>query len=140
MQTISFQDALDLIHKKDTRYHRDAYAFVREALEAALKQRKKAADTGSCHVSAAELMAAFQQHALKEFGPMAITVLDYWGVKNTADIGNMVFNLINAGVFRKTDEDTHEAFQGGFDFHDVFVKPFLPMSADNTMEGVSSRP
>ena len=55
-----------------------------------------------------------------------MTVLEYWGVKSGEDVGYMVFNLVNAGVFGKTDEDTIESFRGGYDFHSAFVAPFQP--------------
>jgi uncharacterized repeat protein (TIGR04138 family) len=38
----------------------------------------------------------------------------------------MVFNLVNAEVFGKTDEDTIESFRDVFDFTEVFVAPFRP--------------
>ncbi|MEO6846691.1 MAG: Minf_1886 family protein [Chthoniobacterales bacterium] len=125
---ISFHEALNLISQHDTRYHRDAYAFVKESLETltTVKQKKKGVQEAPRHISAAELLQAFKQCALKEFGPMSITVLDHWGIKSTGDVGSIVLNLVNAGIFSKTEEDTLEAFQSGFDFQDAFVKPFLP--------------
>jgi uncharacterized repeat protein (TIGR04138 family) len=38
----------------------------------------------------------------------------------------MVFNLIEAGAFGKTEEDTREDFANGYDFDEAFRKPFLP--------------
>ncbi|MEO8206687.1 MAG: Minf_1886 family protein [Chthoniobacterales bacterium] len=137
---MSFHEALDLILRDDHRYHKDAYVFVRDALEVALKHRKKNVKEVQRHVSAAELLEAFQHHALKEFGPMTVAVLDYWGVKNTDDVGNIVFNLIHAGILGKTDEDTLEAFRNGFDFQEIFIKPFLPLprKLDNSVtEGIN---
>lgn len=110
----------------DSRYHAEAYGFLRDALEQALKKRRKATSERSSHVSAAELLEAFRAHAVREFGPMAVTVLGYWGVRDCGDVGNMVFNLIQAGVFGKNEEDSIEEFRRGFDFHEVFVSPFLP--------------
>jgi alkylresorcinol/alkylpyrone synthase len=43
-----------------------------------------------------------------------------------ADIGQIVFNLIEAGVVGKTEDDTLAAFSDGFDFQQAFVHPFLP--------------
>jgi uncharacterized repeat protein (TIGR04138 family) len=40
----------------------------------------------------------------------------------------MVFNLVKAGIFGKTDEDTAESFRDVFDFRDAFVAPFRPLS------------
>jgi uncharacterized repeat protein (TIGR04138 family) len=53
-------------------------------------------------------------------------VLNYWGLKCSEDVGHMVFNLVNAEVFGKTDEDTLERFREVFDFNKVFVAPFRP--------------
>jgi len=57
---------------------------------------------------------------------MVVTVLSYWGIRSCEDIGHMVFNLIGAGIFGKTEEDSIEDFKNVFDFHEAFVKPFEP--------------
>jgi uncharacterized repeat protein (TIGR04138 family) len=38
----------------------------------------------------------------------------------------MVFNLIRIGIFGKTEADTIEQFQNGYDFEEAFVAPFRP--------------
>ena len=38
----------------------------------------------------------------------------------------MVFNLIGAGIFGKTDQDSIEDFKSVYSFDDAFVKPFAP--------------
>jgi uncharacterized repeat protein (TIGR04138 family) len=53
-------------------------------------------------------------------------VLEYWGVTNCVDFGEIVFNMIGAGLLGKTDKDRKEDFSGGYDFDEMFVKPFLP--------------
>jgi uncharacterized repeat protein (TIGR04138 family) len=126
MQAVGFQEALERIFANDSRYHTDAYLFLRDALEATLKRRKKARKDSSGHVAAAELLEGFRLHSLQEFGPMAITVFDYWNVHSSEDIGNMVFNLVQVGIFGKTDEDTPESFREGYDFVEAFVLPFRP--------------
>jgi uncharacterized repeat protein (TIGR04138 family) len=55
-----------------------------------------------------------------------MTVFDSWGIRSCEDIGNMVFNLISAGVFGKTDEDSIEDFKNVYDFEEAFVRPFAP--------------
>lgn len=57
---------------------------------------------------------------------MAITVLNYWGLDGPEDVGNIVFNLVQSGVFGKTDEDTIESFREGYNFDEAFVQPFRP--------------
>ena len=73
-----------------------------------------------------ELLEGVRHYALKEFGPMVMTVFDSWGIHTSEDIGNMVFNLIGAGIFGKTEEDSIEDFRNVYDFEEVFVKPFAP--------------
>lgn len=124
---LSFNEAVDRLIQDDSRYDAEAYIFLRDALEATLKKRKKAKkEGGSSHVSADELLDGFRQHAVKEFGPMTPTVLGYWGVRSCEDVGNLVFNLVKANIFAKTDQDTMDAFRAGFDFEEAFVLPFRP--------------
>lgn len=126
MQKIGFAEALDSIVATDPRYQREAYIFLRDALDFTTKQQKKAKATTVRHVSGPELLDGIRQYALREFGPMVLTVFENWGVRSTEDIGHMVFNLIGAGIFGKTDEDSIEDFKNIYDFQEAFVKPFAP--------------
>jgi uncharacterized repeat protein (TIGR04138 family) len=126
MPTNGFQETIESLSEKDTRYNAEAYVFLRDSLEGTIKRRKKARKETGPHVGAEELLEGFRIHALEEFGPMALMVLGYWGVHTTADVGNLVFNLVDAGVFGKTEEDTVESFADVFDFNEVFVDPFRP--------------
>jgi uncharacterized repeat protein (TIGR04138 family) len=126
MQKIGFAEALDSIVGSDPRYQRDAYVFLRDALDFTTKQQKKTKGTSVRHVSGPELLEGVRQYALKEFGPMVMTVFDNWGIHSCEDIGNMVFNLIGAGIFGKTEEDSIDDFKNVYDFGEVFVKPFAP--------------
>ena len=126
MQKIGFAEALDTIVTSDPRYQREAYIFLRDALDFTTKQQKKAKGTTIRHVSGPELLEGVRQYALKEFGPLVVTVFDNWGIRSTEDVGHMVFNLIGAGIFGKTDEDSIEDFKAVYDFQEAFVKPFAP--------------
>jgi uncharacterized repeat protein (TIGR04138 family) len=127
MQKIGFAEALDSIVASDPRYQRDAYVFLRDALDFTTKQQKKIKGATVRHVAGPELLEGVRQYALKEFGPMVITVFDNWGIQCCEDIGNMVFNLIGAGIFGKTEEDSMEDFKNVYDFEEAFVKPFAPV-------------
>lgn len=131
MNTPGFHEAVEKITARDTRYDREAYAFLRDALESTLKRRKKSrkALPHGGHVSADELLDGFRLHAIDEFGPMAYSVLDYWGVHSCEDVGNMVFNLVDCGIFGKTDEDSLDAFRSGYDFEEAFLRPFRPQKS-----------
>lgn len=127
MQKIGFAEALDSILATDPRYQRDAYAFLRDALDFTTKQQKKIKGVSVRHVTGPELLDGVRQYALKEFGPLVITVFDNWGIHSCEDVGNMVFNLIGAGIFGKTEEDSIEDFKNVYDFGEAFVKPFAPV-------------
>src|SRR5665213_2593353 len=124
MQSLNFEEALKKIVAVDPRYHRDAYIFLREALD--YTQRVVGPRRDEKHVSGKELLDGIRQYALKEFGPMAATVLAEWGVHACEDFGELVFNMIEYNLLAKTDTDTREDFKGGYDFIDAFSKPFIP--------------
>ncbi len=125
MQKIDFGEKLEDIVRQDPRYQRDAYLFLRDALDFTIKARRKAKEPDQ-HVTGQQLLDGIRQFALKQFGPMVPTVFEYWGVRCGQDFGEMVFNFINVGIFGKTDTDSIEDFKGGYTFHDAFVVPFIP--------------
>jgi len=126
MHEISFEKALDEVCAKDARYTREAYLFLREALDHTRKIVAKDGRGRRRHVSGQELLAGVREFALAQFGPMAITVLHEWGIRTGADFGEIVFNLIDAGWLAKTKEDSRADFEGGYDFDEAFRQPFLP--------------
>src|SRR5262245_24478060 len=126
MQKIGFAEVLESVVAKVPRYQRDWYIFLRDALDFTTKQQKKLKGVSVRHVSGPELLDGVRQYALKEFGPMVMTVFDSWGIRSCEDIGHMVFNLIAAGVFGKTEQDSIEDFKNVYDFEEAFVRPFAP--------------
>ena len=126
MQKIGFTEALESVVGSDPRYQRDGYIFLRDALDFTTKQHKKVKGVSVRHVSGPELLDGVRQYALKEFGPMVMTVFDSWGIRSCEDMGHMVFNLIGAGVFGKTEQDSIDDFKNVYDFEEAFVKPFAP--------------
>lgn len=121
-----FLEGVPKICDKDHRYAADAYFFIRESLDCTVKQLGKGKSAARRHVTGKELMDGIRHHAIHQLGPMARTVLKSWGIENTRDFGNIVFNLVNAELLGKTDEDKVEDFDNGYSFDDAFVKPFLP--------------
>ena len=128
MQEVTFEEALEQILTADPRYHRDAYAFVREALDFTQKIAGKEGAGKSRHVSGQELLVGIRQFALVQFGPMTITVLEEWGIRDCRDFGNLVFNMVETGFLGKTEKDSEDDFLDGYNFDDAFRKPFLPAS------------
>jgi uncharacterized repeat protein (TIGR04138 family) len=131
MQEVNFEQAVEQILAKDTRFHRDAYLFVREALDFTQKLVVKDNRGQIRHVTGQELLDGIRQFALQQFGPMASTVLEEWGVKNSRDFGDIVFNMVEIGLLAKTEKDSRDDFQNGYDFADAFRKPFLPQTKSN---------
>ena len=103
-----FYKTAEEICGEDPRYRADAYEFVMQALHFTQKKLKK-----NTHVSGRELAQGARDFAIEEYGPLAKAVLLYWGVKNTSDLGNIVFNMIGHKMLSKTDEDSIA------DFNDV---------------------
>ncbi|MBU3664874.1 MAG: hypothetical protein FGM15_03220 [Chthoniobacterales bacterium] len=134
MQKPAFHEILDQLTARDPRFSREAYGFLREALEFTQKKRRKSRSASATHVSAAELLDGFREYSLQQFGPMGLTVLEYWGVRSTGDVGRMVFNLIEAGVFGRADDDRIEDFENAFSFEEVFVTPFRPAEKKKTAQ------
>ncbi|HEX5273326.1 MAG TPA: Minf_1886 family protein [Gemmataceae bacterium] len=109
------------IVRRDPRYAYEAYEFVFAALAHTQKAlgrvpHGEAAEEAesSNHVSGPELLRGARDFALREFGLMARTVFRRWGINRTDDVGEIIFNLIDANLMSKTPEDCRR------DFHDVF--------------------
>jgi len=127
MTSISFGDAVRRSFQNDPRYQPAAYELVRDALHIAAKRfRDENADDQ--HVSGQELLEGFRDHVLSEYGPMSNIILDQWGLHCGEDVGNIVYNLIDAGYFGKNDGDSITDFAGGYNFKSAFSTPFLPSS------------
>jgi len=109
--------ALLKVLNRDKRYDPESYSFVMAALDfTAKKLRRKG------HVAGHELLEGIREYALGQFGPMARNVLEHWGIKTTNDFGEIVFNMIDAGILGKTERDSKEDFNNGFDFKAAFDK------------------
>src|SRR3984885_1035798 len=126
MQEVNFDEAVEQLIARAPRFARDAYAFVREALDFTQKLIGKENKGSVRHVTGQELLDGLRQFALQQFGPMVVTVFEEWGVKNCRDFGDIVFNMVEASLLAKTDRDSRDDFQNGYDFTDAFRKPFWP--------------
>jgi uncharacterized repeat protein (TIGR04138 family) len=126
MQEVNFDEALDQILAKDERFHRDAYLFMREALDFTQKLVGRENQGKVRHVTGQELLDGLRQYALQQFGPMTTTVFEEWGIRTCLNFGEIVFNMVEIGLLAKTEKDTRDDFQNGYDFTDAFRKPFWP--------------
>ncbi len=124
--------------RRDQRYRFEAYVFVFDALRYAQEKlglgQESSSDEGNedddgdevdyqdedlaaaQHVTGQQLCEAIRQYALQQYGLLARQVLGHWGVRKTSDFGEIVFNLIDIGQMRKTEDDRREDFDSVFDF------------------------
>lgn len=136
MQELTFDSTLSLILAKDPRYQRDAYLFVKDALDFTQKIAVKESRELR-HVTGQELLEGIRNYALTQFGPMTELVFAEWGVNRCEDFGEIVFNMVEIGLLGKTEEDSREDFQKGYSFHDAFRKPFLPADKLRAAEDIA---
>lgn len=123
-----FNEVIRTIQKDDPRYARGVYYFLRQALDFSLKElHKKGGFDNSNHLSGQQLLEGIRGYAILQYGPMARSVLEFWGVKECRDFGNIVFNLVDCRVLGKTDQDSPEDFANGYSFEAAFEQPFLPV-------------
>jgi len=104
---------------RDPRYAREAYVFVSESLGYTVQKTGRKG-----HVTGRELCEGLTEFALQQFGRLARTVLENWGVRRSEDIGEIVFNMVDAGLLRKTDEDRREDFSGVLDLGEALDRGF----------------
>lgn len=119
------------IVEDDPRYTEEAYVFVREGLDYTVHERNQVPNDQSHHVRGWELSEGIRDYALREFGPVSLRVLRHWGIRTCEDIGEIVYNMIDAELLGKTEDDAKQDFHGVFDFEQAFCDPFLP-EADRT--------
>lgn len=115
-------DPLRKLALKDGRYAPDAFQFLFESLEHAVRLAGRSdAEGPERHVTGQELLEGMRVHAIELFGPLAAQVWRSWGVRETLDWGRIVFLLVDNGMLNRQDDDTIEDFRDGFDFDEVFV-------------------
>lgn len=126
MQPIQLENAITEIIKVETRFSPGAYFLVREALDFTVDRMAADNNGEKRHVTGPELLIGFRDYALQEYGPMAATLLEDWGLVECTNIGEIVFLFIEHGVFGKQDSDTIDDFSNIYEFKSEFAAPFLP--------------
>lgn len=120
--------------QEDPRFPIEAYQFVRDALGYAQKNMPstKGKDEASRatrseedrHLTGQQLCEAIRRFALEQYGFMALTVLNSWGIRKTSHFGDIVYNLIEIGEMKKSKKDRREDFDDVYDFDRVFRDEF----------------
>lgn len=120
MAELAFRDGImDRIRLREPRFDERAYLFVLSALEYCqqrLEERR--------HITGRELALACRDLALDRFGVMARLVLEHWGLRCSADIGDVVFTLVELELLMSQPTDTREEFADVFDFDQAFQREY----------------
>lgn len=111
----NFEEKLRAVTARDPRYPVSAYRFIYEGLDYTVKNI-------GCkrHVTGRELAEGLRNLAIEQFGGLALLVLGQWNIGKTSDFGNMVFNLVEAGLMSRSDSDSPEDFTDVYDFARTF--------------------
>jgi uncharacterized repeat protein (TIGR04138 family) len=145
MHTVNFDEIVDRIVRIDPRYAREAYHFVREALDytqqSIHKSNRASRDIADRHVTGQQLLEGIRAYALNTLGPMTLFTFHEWGLQSCVDFGEIVFNLVEhgQGMFGKTDQDSREDFKPGYEFDTAFRLPFLPSSKSTPPTKIADR-
>ena len=116
MSELAFRDGVwEQIRHREPRFHEHAYLFVLAALEF-----QQARLPGRRHVDGRELAWAVRDLAFERFGVTARLVLEHWGIRSTADVGDIVFTMVELGLLMSQPTDKREQFADVFVFDEAF--------------------
>lgn len=132
----SIESYWDMLRSFGGDYPPEAFEFVRQGLShtaemvhGSVSMDSDDADSGVIeptdeeadrHVSGQQLCIGLRDFAIQRYGLLARTVMSKWGVKRTEDFGNIVFAMIDAGLMRRSDQDSATDFRSVFDFDEAF--------------------
>ena len=120
MPELAFREGImDRIRLREPRFDERAYVFVLAALEYCQQRLDERQ-----HITGRELALACRDLALERFGVMSRLVLEHWGLRSSADIGDVVFTLVDLGLLMSQPTDSREEFLGVFDFDQAFEREY----------------
>ena len=116
-----FSATVDAIIARDPRFERDAYLFVRDALEfttqaAARKSRSAPATPASATSAASSCSKACASTRLQQYGPMVPTVFEHWRVRVLRGHRRHRFQPDRGARIRKVRARYHRGFPAGVQF------------------------
>lgn len=131
MKPLSFEEIVMRIYDADGRYDPEAYYYLRDVIDRTTQKLGRSGPKASDHhVTGQELSQGFQECLLEDFGPMAATLAESWGVVESADIGSLVYNLIEGGAFSKSPQDKKSDFDGLFNLIQQLEAPYRPKDVE----------
>jgi uncharacterized repeat protein (TIGR04138 family) len=120
MSGILLADAvMDRLRERYPRYHETAYLFILSGLHFTIERLGVPR-----HISGRELAEGCRDLAIERWGLMARSVLEYWGIHATRDLGAIVFALVECGVLVKQDDDLPDDFEFVYEFEEAFDRHY----------------
>jgi uncharacterized repeat protein (TIGR04138 family) len=110
---------MERLRKRHPAYNETAYLFILAALHYTIERVGEAR-----HISGRELAEGCRDLAIERFGLMARSVLEFWGIRSTRDLGEIVFALVECGVLVKQDGDCVDEFCDVFSFSEAFERNY----------------
>ena len=126
MRRDEFATKIREIVGEDPRYREEAYHFVADAVSFTAKRARQSERGKVRHIRGQELLEGISDSAKEKFGALALDVLAEWGITRTEDFGQIVFVMVRSGLLGASEEDKPEDFADGYDFREVFLKPYVP--------------
>ncbi|MEZ6141274.1 MAG: hypothetical protein R3B84_11950 [Zavarzinella sp.] len=109
---MNYTELLDIV-RSDPRYPVAAYVFTIESLDytsAKITHAEEVGDRTPGHITGREFVLGMIEFARKELGVFARTFFELWNIQTRDDIGEIVFNLIDAEFLSKTESDQRSDF------------------------------
>ena len=113
------EPVLERLRKRHPAYNETAYLFILAALHYTIERVGEAR-----HISGRELVEGCRDLAIERFGLMARSVLEFWGIRSTRDLGELVFALVECGVLVKQEGDCVDEFCDVFCFSEAFERNY----------------
>jgi uncharacterized repeat protein (TIGR04138 family) len=110
---------MERLRKRHPAYNETAYLFILAALHYTIERVGEAR-----HISGRELAEGARDLAIERFGLMARSVLEFWGIRSTRDLGELVFALVECGVLVKQEGDCVDEFCDVFCFSEAFERNY----------------
>ena len=112
-----FNARIKQLLQQDSRYAEEAYRFISDAVTFTVNRLDE-----HRHVNAGELITGIRDFAEHEYGVLARSVLENWGICSASDVGELVYHLISVQILSASPGDQRSDF-------DIDMEPFPPLAA-----------
>lgn len=126
---IDFHDAVQGILAEHREYKAEAYQFLYTVATPGAASHNEVDHPTAHHMTASEFYSAVCRYAMQEYGPMAHTVFDFWGLHTTRDVAAATYHLIAAGILTKQRHESIDDFDSLPTLELMLDAPFQPSSS-----------